>query len=123
MSLYIYKAKCTRVVDGDTVNLSVELGLDISIDMRVRLLGIDTPETYGVKKGSEEYKAGILAKEELERLILNKDIIIITEKDKKGKYGRYLARIYTDLDENSPTFDDSCVNDILVKEGFAKVYK
>ena len=123
MSLYTYKAKCTRCVDGDTINLEIFLGFNVTVTERVRLLGIDTPETYGVKKGSEEYKAGMLAKEELERLILNKDILIVTEKDKKGKYGRYLAKIYTELDEDSPTFNDSCVNDILIKEGFAKVYK
>lgn len=109
--MYQYKAECMRVVDGDTLNLRVDLGMNIDHRIRVRLSGIDTPETYGVKKDSEEYKAGIAAKERLEELVMGKDLIIVTEKDKTGKYGRYIATIYV---------DDSNVNETLVKEGFAK---
>ena len=120
--LYTYKATCYNVVDGDTIDLDIDLGLHAHIKERVRLAGINTPETYGVKKDSEEYKKGMEAKEEVKRLILNKEVIVVTEKDKKGKYGRYLAYIYTDLDVDSPCFSDSSLNDYLVKEGYAKVY-
>lgn len=118
--MFTYKAKCTNVVDGDTVDLRVSLGFGVYFDERFRLAGINTPETYGVKKGSEEYVAGKAATAEVERLILNKEIIVRTEKDKKGKYGRYLAYIYTELDSESPTFPDSCLNDHLVSEGLAE---
>ena len=59
---YLYKATVTRVVDGDTVDLEIDLGMSVFAKQRIRLAGINTPETYGVKKDSEEYAAGIKAK-------------------------------------------------------------
>jgi len=117
--LYCYKAKCIKVVDGDTVDLMVDLGMHVHVKERFRLAGINTPEIHGVKKESEEYARGMDAKLEVERLILGKEVIVKTEKDKKGKYGRYIAYIYTDLDYDSVIFYDSSLNDHLVKEGFA----
>lgn len=119
MNFYTYRAHCYNVVDGDTVDLTLDLGLKVYAKERVRLAGIDTPEIHGVKKDSDEYKKGTLAKEAVERLILHKDIIVQTEKDKTGKYGRYIAFIYTDTNIDSPSLEDSCLNDYLVKEGFA----
>lgn len=119
MDFYTYKAYCYNIVDGDTMDVSIDLGFKVKINERIRLAGINTPEIYGVKKGSEEYNKGVAAKEEVERLILNKNIIVKTEKDETGKYGRYIAFIYTDTDTESPTFEDSCLNDYLVKIGFA----
>ena len=55
---YTYKAKCVRVIDGDTVELQVPVGFNIYLREKVRIARINTPETYGVKKGSEEYQAG-----------------------------------------------------------------
>lgn len=108
---YQYKAECLRVVDGDTIDLRVDLGMKIEHRVRVRLQGINTPETYGVKKDSEEYKLGLAAKERLIELIMGKSLTVVTEKDKTGKYGRYIATIYV---------DEVDVNDTLVKEGHAK---
>lgn len=119
MDLYMYKAHCDRVIDGDTINISISLGMNVSVNARVRLAGINTPETYGVKKDSEEYKAGLLAKEEVERLILDKNIIIRTEKDKTGKYGRYIAHIYTTDDTEVENIEELSLNTHLVKKGFA----
>ncbi|MHC1610385.1 MAG: thermonuclease family protein [Candidatus Methanospirareceae archaeon] len=56
---YIYKAKLERVVDGDTVDLIVDVGFYISVHQRFRLKGIDTPEIFGVSKDSVQYKRGI----------------------------------------------------------------
>lgn len=113
-NLYTYKAKCISVIDGDTILADISLGFDVWVKQRIRLLGIDTPETYGVKKDSEEYAAGMLAKNRVIDLLLNKEMLIVTEKDKTEKYGRYLATVYV---------DNLNVNETLIKEGLAKVYK
>jgi len=90
---YCYLAKVVSVVDGDTVDLDIDLGCNVHIMERCRLAGINAPETYGVKKDSEEYMAGIAVKEWLEEEIGGKEIMIRTIKDKKGKFGRYLVEI------------------------------
>ena len=53
--MYKYKATVGRVVDGDTVDVVIDLGFKITTNQRIRLEGINTPETYSVKKDSEEY--------------------------------------------------------------------
>jgi micrococcal nuclease len=115
-SYYLYKATVIRVVDGDTVDLEIDLGMSVFVKQRIRLAGIDTPETYGVKKDSKEYAAGMKAKNRLKELIEGKEIAVETVKDKKGKYGRYLGDLYM-LQENW-----ICVNNLLVSEGLAKRY-
>ncbi len=115
-SYYLYKATVIRVVDGDTVDLEIDLGMSVFVKQRIRLAGIDTPETYGVKKDSKEYAAGMKAKNRLKELIEGKEIAVETVKDKKGKYGRYLGDLYI-LQENW-----ICVNNLLVSEGLAKRY-
>jgi micrococcal nuclease len=110
--LYWYLATCTRVVDGDTLDLMIDLGLSTHRKERVRLYGIDTPEVYGVKKESEEYARGKAASDRTKELVEGKTIWVRTIRDKKGKYGRYLAEVYID--------EDNCLNDVLVKEGLAE---
>lgn len=111
MELYCYKATCLRVVDGDTLDLSIDLGLSTFRKERVRLLNINTSEIYGVKKDSEEYQKGMESKARVEELVMGKDLLIKTYKDKKGKYGRYLCEVY---------IDDVNVGELLVKEGHAE---
>ena len=113
---YLYKATVTRVVDGDTVDLEVDLGMNILVKERVRLARINTPETYGVKKTSEEYKAGVKAKRRLAELVEGKQVTIETIKDRKGKYGRYIAELYV-LEK-----DWFSVNTLLLDEGLAEPY-
>ena len=113
---YLYKATVTRVVDGDTVDLEIDLGMSVFAKQRIRLAGINTPETYGVKKDSEEYAAGIKAKNRLKELIEGKEIAIETVKDKKGKYGRYLGQLYI-LEKEWIN-----INSLLIKEGLAEPY-
>jgi len=122
--LYTYKAQCKRVVDGDTLDLNLDLGLGVHSHQRVRLSGIDTPETYGVKKDSEEFAAGLRAKEAVEKALfardiqnkftIPRDIWVETRKDKTGKYGRYLAVIWFKAHGEVLS-----LNEHLVKEGFA----
>lgn len=115
MSLYNYKALVDRVVDGDTIDVTIDCGFSVYVKERIRLAGIDTPETYGVKKGSEEYLKGMEAKTFVEDLIMGLNVSIETLKDKKGKYGRYIARIYIMEDDAR-----ICLNDVLVEKGLAK---
>ena len=109
--MYEYKAKIIDVYDGDTVTANVELGFNVSMEIKIRLYGIDTPEIRG-----EEKELGLKSKARLESLILDKTVIIKTYKDKKEKYGRWLADIY----ENKES--EKSVNQILLSEGLAKSY-
>lgn len=94
--MFEYKAKVIRVVDGDTLELELDLGFDTFRKEKVRLARVDTPEVYGVKKESAEYQKGQLAsqftKEWIEKT--NGEIVVKTEKDKTGKYGRYIVEVF-----------------------------
>ena len=87
--MYEYSCIVERVVDGDTVDVFIDLGFSIWIKERVRLYGIDTPETR--TKDLREKKFGLLAKARVEELIpKGSEQLIVTFKD-TGKYGRTLA--------------------------------
>lgn len=93
--LYVYNAFCTYVVDGDTIDCTVDLGFSIRYNIRVRLRGINAPEIHGNKsKDITEKSNGLKVKQYLEELILNKHITIKTHKDLKEKFGRYLCDVY-----------------------------
>lgn len=113
--MYKYKAKIDRVVDGDTMDIVIDLGFKVTTHQRIRLQGIDTPETYSVKKDSEEYKKGMKAKNFVLKRVEenNSEAIIETEKD-TGKYGRYIATVW--LADNSIS-----LNQELIDKGYAKV--
>lgn len=112
--LYQYKAQITEVYDGDTVTADIDLGFHTwRRDERLRLYGIDTPEIRGVS--DEEKQRGYAARDALRERILDKEVIVCTIKDRKGgdqrgKYGRYLAKIY---------LGDELLNDWLIAEGHA----
>jgi micrococcal nuclease len=96
--MYEYEAEVMRVVDGDTIDVIFDMGMEIMFGnvrkpKRLRLYGINTPETFGVKKDSEEYAAGKKATEWLKERIEGKTVVIRTVQDKTGKYGRYLATV------------------------------
>jgi micrococcal nuclease len=112
--MYKYKAKVNRVVDGDTLDVTIDLGFKITTHQRLRLEDINTPETYNVKKDSEEYKKGMLAKNfVIQRLEANNfEAIVETDKD-TGKFGRYIATIWLKDWTKS-------LNDELVEKGYAK---
>lgn len=103
---YTYRAQVVSVYDADTITVNVDLGFNTwRHNERIRLARIDAPEVTGTEK-----VFGIPAREYLKSLIHNKTITIKTVKDKKGKFGRYIAEIYLG-GEN--------INDLLVFKGFA----
>ncbi|NCO41795.1 MAG: nuclease [Armatimonadetes bacterium CG_4_10_14_3_um_filter_66_18] len=108
---FVYAATVKRVVDGDTADLVVDLGFHTSQEMRVRLLGINAPETYGVPHDSDEYQAGKRAADYLRERVEGKEVVLRTEKDRTGKYGRYLATLY---------LGETDVNEELVEKGLVK---
>ncbi len=91
--MYQYKAKLIKVVDGDTVDALIDCGFSTFKKERVRLLGIDAPESRTRDKA--EKKKGLAAKARLKELIKEgkNEFIIETSIDKKGKYGRLLGKI------------------------------
>lgn len=106
--MYNYKAFIKDVYDGDTVTAVVDLGFLHYQEMKLRLYGIDTPELRG-----EEREAGIVVRDILRSMILEKEVEIHSYKDKQGKYGRYLATII---------IDEVNINQWLVDNGHAKPY-
>ena len=121
--MYEYEAKITDVYDGDTVTadiilkrFSIDLGFFFHISFKIklkkqklRLSGINAPEIRG-----EQRPDGLISRVRLRERILNKDVRIKTLKDKKGKYGRYIAEVICDGDN---------INDWLVTEGLAEYKK
>ena len=111
-----YKCKVLKVVDGDTVDVDIELGFGIVLtDERVRVMGIDTPESRTSDKVEDLF--GELAKARVKEL-MESDVILITQEDKhgedmKGKFGRILGDFKV---------DGKLVTDILIEEGHAVAY-
>ena len=94
--MYEYSCQVTRVVDGDTIDADLDLGFNIYHKCRVRLYGIDTPESR--TRNKDEKARGKLAAKFLQDAILNgKHVILQTQlKDSKGKFGRVLASVIVD---------------------------
>ena len=113
--MYEYKVKITRVVDGDTVDAEVDLGFDTFIKDRIRLMGLDTPESR--TRNKKEKALGLAAKAYLKELLKeNKgDIILRTSKEGKGKFGRRLGTLLIYDGKTS-------VNQMLIDEGHARNY-
>ena len=106
---YTYTAVVTECYDGDTITVDFDLGLHVWLtDVKLRLYGINTPELRG-----EEREAGIAARDYLRTRIRGKRVIIETIKDKTGKYGRYLAKVW---------FLGANINQELIDEGHADKY-
>jgi len=99
--VYEYKCEVTRVVDGDTVDCVLDLGFSILHKCRVRLYGIDTPESR-TRDLDEKARGKLAAKFLQDSIDSGKDIVLRSElKDSKGKYGRVLGSIVVDdLDIN-----------------------
>lgn len=108
--MYKYKAIVLRIVDGDTVDLDVDLGFKTRRKDRFRLEGIDTPEIR--TKDKIEKAAGLAAKARLAELTpVGSEVTVQT--NKPGKYGRWIATIFK---------GDTDINQQLLKEGHAKPY-
>lgn len=115
--MYEYKCKVNRVVDGDTVDIDIDLGFGVWLkDERVRIMGIDTPESRTRDKTEKVF--GLAAKARLKEL-LGKQAILKTQvgkggEDMKGKFGRILG------DFIAP--DGRLVTEIMIEEGHCVPY-
>ena len=101
--MYEYKAIVKNVVDGDTIDVTFDLGMKIYTDQRIRMYGIDTPE-----RGQQNF---LEAKMFLSDQILGKQVTIKTHK--QSKYGQYLGDVY---------LNDIHINQLMLSQGFAKPY-
>lgn len=106
--LYDYQATVKRVIDGDTIEVAVDLGFSLSWDTAVRLYGINTPE---LSSSDPIQRAGAkVARDYLIDLIYGKQVMLHTVKP-KDKYGRYLAVVL---------LDQKNINEDMVAKGLAK---
>jgi micrococcal nuclease len=110
-----YVRKVENVVDGDTIDVLIDLGFDILFASRVRLAGIDTPESR--TKDLAEKALGLEAKEYLKKALKDANSVVIkTEKmDSSEKYGRILGWVYINGDTVS-------LNDMMINDGYAWGY-
>lgn len=109
---FFYRANVVDVYDGDTIRVDIDLGFNMSLkNLRVRLSGIDTAE---IKSKDEALKTKALqARDWLKQQCLGKDVYL--ESAGLDKYGRWLGRVYTK--------EEVCLNDELIKLGFAIGYE
>ena len=107
--MYKYNAKLDRVVDGDTVDALVDLGFDTWKKVRIRMVGMNAPESR--TSDLEEKARGIAAKIRLEELLGEGKFIL--ESQGVGKYGRCLGILFV---------DDININKTLIQEGHATEY-
>jgi endonuclease YncB( thermonuclease family) len=106
--MYEYKAYVERVVDGDTVDLAIDLGFHTYVIKRVRLININAPERF-----TEE---GKLAKAFVESVLaVGMEVVVKTKLDSNDKYGRVLGEIFIDKDFS--------LNEMLLMNGLASPYK
>ena len=110
--MFEYKCKVTNVVDGDTVDVDIDLGFGVWLrDQRVRLHGIDTPESRTSDPSEKLY--GKAAAEFLKKWLDGGDVTIKTHKDERGKFGRILGELWV--------FDTN-VNRKMIEEHHAVEY-
>jgi micrococcal nuclease len=113
---YIYRIRSIhKVVDGDTIDADIDLGFDISLTKRIRLAGVDTPESRTADANEKKY--GLESKEWLKKRCENaKDILIKTElPDSTEKYGRIIGHLFINGEETS-------LNNQMIAEGYAWNY-
>ena len=114
--LFHYQAVVDRVIDGDTIDVTGDLGIDIHHSARVRMMGIATPESR--TRNLAEKALGLASKARLKELLKGKKVKIETSKEGKGKFGRILADVITIDKEGNET---NC-NNQLIEEGHARPY-
>jgi len=110
--MYEYKCEVKRIVDGDTVDVIIDLGFSIHFSTRVRLYGIDTPESR--TRDKDEKVRGFLSKDYLKEWLDQGGVIIRTYRDKKGKFGRVLGEMVV---------GGRNINLLMVNENYAVKYE
>ena len=119
--MYEYRVKIVKVVDGDTVDVDIDLGFGVWLKkQRVRLFGIDTPESR--TRDLVEKRFGNMAKDYLKSR-LSSGAILGTRLDKKGKFGRILGEFFVLDNEGHPQFEVKVnVNEELIAKHHAVAY-
>lgn len=119
MQRFWYGATVLGVVDGDTIDLMIDLGFKIHHKIRVRLFGVNTPESR--TKDLNEKELGLKAKSFTQDWLTNhKWVFVNTIPDKNDKYGRVLAKIYSSDDIENP--NTACLNKDIIDSGYAREY-
>lgn len=115
--LYVYRAVVKRVYheddnsaiyDADTIHVLIDHGFKVFTERTIRLARINAPELRG-----KEREAGLVARDVVREMILNKEVILHTQKDTTGSYARYLAEVF---------IGGIKLNDYLLDNGYAKLY-
>ena len=117
--MFEYRCTILRVVDGDTVDVDIDLGFGVWLrKQRIRCFGIDTPESR--TRDKEEKKFGLLAKYYVERFLpVGSKATLVTEKDGKGKFGRILGKFKVfDSIEDKQAF----LHEIMTRDHIAVEY-
>ena len=115
--MYEYRCKLLKVIDGDTVDVDIDLGFGVLLKkQRIRLYGVDTPESR--TRDLEEKKYGLAAKEYVKKFLDDKWLILKTETyDAEGKFGRILGSLY-----RTTNYSDMSVNEYLIEKYHAVPY-
>ena len=115
--MYEYRCKVVKIIDGDTVDVDIDLGFGVWLHKeRIRLFGIDTPESR--TRDLEEKKYGLAAKEFLTGMLDDEGgIILKTHKDKTGKFGRILGELW-----RTTNYADQSINNYMIDKHHAVMY-
>lgn len=109
--LYTYAARVVQVYDGDTIKADVDLGFGVTLRKETfRLYGVDAPEMRGADRPQ-----GILARDWLRARVLGREVTLKTIKDRKGKYGRWLAII---CDANGDVIEDMVAAGLVARKDY-----
>lgn len=111
ISPYEYWGQVSHIVDGDTFDVGISMGFDLSTQARIRLLGVDTPEIHGVKKRSQEFHHGQASMDYVNTLLKVGDWLELRiRQSAREKYGRWLAVAFMG--------DGTCLNALLIQRGY-----
>ena len=112
--MHDYKAKVIQVVEGSVLLLDIALGFDVTVRQEIRLARIDTQEIRG-----EERDSGVRSKEYVEDVLHGvQEVIVSTIRDKKGKFGRYIAEVVFPKDGENKN-----LGDLLLEKGYAEEHE
>ena len=121
--MYEYKAIVDRVVDGDTIDVTIDLGFKTWKKVRVRMEGINTPESR--TRDLEEKKKGLAAKARLQEILDYNSNECVLKVSGVGKFGRAIASVYVDTlspASNKSSMTEININKQLIEEGHAVAY-
>lgn len=118
--MFEYKATVKRVIDGDTVDAVVDLGFKVAYSCRIRLAGIDTPESR--TRDLTEKRYGLGAKHRMQELLDGNDGKFVLKSHGVGKFGRCLGEMIVPVEEVVAGITERTINNILMGEGHAVPY-